>query len=1001
MFVSTTAFCEWSVETITGPAGIPFYNRSGFAVHSDGRAAVAYNDGHVHCYWQDTNGDWNGGKIETLSFSGCFPYGASVAFDNQGGIGVIASYHGITVDPPYTGANCLLYSYKEPTSSTWSTRTVAFDYVLESGCGIGIFSSISWFELKFVEDIPVVAFINFTFDIDIDKNEWTHFTVGYSLYKDESWYVYTIETPQPDIPISAQIFGYPTYHSGYSDIDLAVDPNDSVMPLRILYPTGTWCVGEGCNPPAGTDCLVLVKADLDGNLVGPFTDNSDSVSERELEPLAKVTSSLGLGNFRNVSLALDKVHGYLPKLAFARTQHDGGGIWYTQHSETGWTSAQNTVSVTGGSVYRLGSLALLESRGIPAISVYLPEEEEHETICQVIIGPVWPTSQDDWEQPTPGYIYESWRPTMLSDPSEINTLKMAYKDRAHQHPHENGPIMMATREGIGGDGEIWYVDVDNVSGNEDGLSWATAFTTIQAGVNAAYASGGDDEVWIAEGAYSGAAGNVVTVTNGVYLYGGFSGTETARSERDWAKHVTAIDGEGERRGVYCEDVDSGTLDGFTIIQGHAADYGGGMYNVNSSPAVRNCKFTNNTAGADGGGMYNSGSSPQVTNCVFFENEDGRGSAHPPSPPGADCVFLNNLALFANICDIYNPPPHPSPPPHPIPPDRAGPTDHAGAPHHAGPPEAANCVMCHGAADLVSAHLAYFASADAIYNPHPTPHPDPPPASSCIVCHSITQEVSRNLLAAELDPGSGGGMYNENSSPILMNCTFANNVAGVAGGGIYNDASSSPTVTNCILWDDAPDEISGSATVTFSCVENGPSNDGNITDDPLFVDGTDPDPLRLTPGSPCIDTGTAAAAPATDILGIARPQGAGFDMGAYEHGAFMIIQQPKSQTVLESLPVSFTVIVSDGIGPISYQWRRDGMDLTNADQSTYTIPHAQVNHEGGYTCVVTDEYNNETMESDIATLTVLTGVPVSGVFALAVATLSVILLVVWRLRWRKE
>jgi hypothetical protein len=47
---------------------------------------------------------------------------------------------------------------------------------------------------------------------------------------------------------------------------------------------------------------------------------------------------------------------------------------------------------------------------------------------------------------------------------------------------------------------------------------------------------------------------------------------------------------------------------------------------------------------------------------------------------------------------------------------------------------------------------------------------------------------------------GGGMYNDNSSPTLTNCTFSDNSAGVwvgptGGGGMYNHGSS-PVLTNC-------------------------------------------------------------------------------------------------------------------------------------------------------------------------------------------------------------
>ena len=52
--------------------------------------------------------------------------------------------------------------------------------------------------------------------------------------------------------------------------------------------------------------------------------------------------------------------------------------------------------------------------------------------------------------------------------------------------------------------------------------------------------------------------------------------------------------------------------------------------------------------------------------------------------------------------------------------------------------------------------------------------------------------------------SGGGMYNHNSSPTVTNCTFSDNTAsgyfgGGNGGGMHNE-SSSPTVTSCMFSD---------------------------------------------------------------------------------------------------------------------------------------------------------------------------------------------------------
>jgi len=157
-----------------------------------------------------------------------------------------------------------------------------------------------------------------------------------------------------------------------------------------------------------------------------------------------------------------------------------------------------------------------------------------------------------------------------------------------------------------------------------------------------------------------------------------------------------------------------------------------------------------------------------------------------------------------------------------------------------------------------------------------------------MCNSESSPVVTNCIfdgndALGTNFGYGGGMCNADSSPIVTNCTFSDNSAMSYGGGMHNWGTSSPTVANCIFWADSPDEIrysGGSPTVTYSDVQGGYSGDGNIDNDPLFVDPAAGD-FGLQPGSFCIDAGDWHDAPETDILGVIRPQGDTFDMGAYE------------------------------------------------------------------------------------------------------------------------
>jgi hypothetical protein len=141
---------------------------------------------------------------------------------------------------------------------------------------------------------------------------------------------------------------------------------------------------------------------------------------------------------------------------------------------------------------------------------------------------------------------------------------------------------------------------------------------------------------------------------------------------------------------------------------------------------------------------------------------------------------------------------------------------------------------------------------------------------------------------------GGGVDNDTyCSAVLANCTFSRNTADHCGTGVHNYYSSSSTITNCILWgdsgvtdakeiyNDGPESFPATAVVTYSCVQGGYDGTGNISIAPLFADAAHDD-YTLQSGSPCIDTGTSDGAPDTDILGVARPQGSGYDMGAYEY-----------------------------------------------------------------------------------------------------------------------
>ena len=153
---------------------------------------------------------------------------------------------------------------------------------------------------------------------------------------------------------------------------------------------------------------------------------------------------------------------------------------------------------------------------------------------------------------------------------------------------------------------------------------------------------------------------------------------------------------------------------------------------------------------------------------------------------------------------------------------------------------------------------------------------------------------------------GGGISLRSFSSAHLTADLANNtIAGndaFAGGGLYVSSSESGvtdvTLTKNIIWGNTANlgadiYISqfGNSTATVSASYNdinvlrnfrGHYNNlgHNLNLDPFFVNLPGGD-LRLGAGSPVIDAGTSAGAPATDFEGQARPRGAGYDIGADE------------------------------------------------------------------------------------------------------------------------
>lgn len=211
---------------------------------------------------------------------------------------------------------------------------------------------------------------------------------------------------------------------------------------------------------------------------------------------------------------------------------------------------------------------------------------------------------------------------------------------------------------------VWYVDASRPASG-DGTSWATAFRTVQEGINAA-PDGDIFEVWVKAGVYPEVqtnGGTSLALRLRSRIYGGFNGTETSRDQRDIEANPTILQGTAtgpnDRTPTVPVVLGEGNslLDGFTIRGGRALQ-GGGLLCFRTPPTIRNCTFEDNVAvhdetiprsGWGGAVMIVGGVNPLFENCVFRNNSGLLGGAmalENGKPTLRGCRFENNEAYLA-------------------------------------------------------------------------------------------------------------------------------------------------------------------------------------------------------------------------------------------------------------------------------------------------------------------------------------------------------------------
>ena len=206
-------------------------------------------------------------------------------------------------------------------------------------------------------------------------------------------------------------------------------------------------------------------------------------------------------------------------------------------------------------------------------------------------------------------------------------------------------------------GAIVYVN-ENATGANSGASWDDALLSLQDALSLVDSCPTVSAIWVAQGVYYPDEGTGQTANDrnasfhlrkGVAIYGGFVGGESQLTERDWLTNVTVLSGDLDQNdstdanGVSTSPTQANNannayqvvnstnvtataiLDGFSITSGRASGgqiYGGGIYNVNSSPTFRNLSIIGNYAGSYGGGIYNQNSQSLLENIIVKANYAG-------------------------------------------------------------------------------------------------------------------------------------------------------------------------------------------------------------------------------------------------------------------------------------------------------------------------------------------------------------------------------------------
>lgn len=464
--------------------------------------------------------------------------------------------------------------------------------------------------------------------------------------------------------------------------------------------------------------------------------------------------------------------------------------------------------------------------------------------------------------------------------------------------------------GVSANAAIVYVN-SQATGSNNGTNWINAFTEIQ---QAIASSNSGDELWIASGIYYPTAdisGNtspsdprtkVILIDKEITLYGGFSGSETLLSQRDWATNETLFSGD---IGITGSEIDNcrfvfqitanAQIDGVSIKDAYQmnAGIGSALQVTNTDFTLKNSQISDNFSTNGSGLLIRQGTVPSSTvivdNCHFYSNYAENKGAGIDLAAGS--ILVTNSIFDSNTAEF---------------------------------------------------------------------------GSSVVLQDGFTiNEKSRfvNCLFTNNHSYTYGGMsvfsYARPAGVEMVNCTMTNNTCDATDPALAGSIRSNNVdfrVRNTILWDNNPFQESGGNltkfTVDNSIIYGGFTGNNNQSTDPLFSNVTNND-FTLQPTSGAIDagdtTGFSIIIPLTDLNGNPRYQNGIIDLGAYEYentSSASINEFSNSQIVVYPNPTSGLIYFENSIDQVNVyelngkliqtEENVNRIDLNHLSQGTYLI-----------------------------------------------------------------